>query len=499
LPPTTCKANAMLSLKRFPFHFILLLLFFLSHGYSENIGLIPFKDLLIYFLTGTAVALLIFFLMKKITRSGLKAGIVTTLMLLFYLFYGSIKDNLKAGFLAPLAKYSVLLPLMLVIVIATIIYFRKTSRQFVRLTFFINCLLLVYLLVDAGTIVTKVAKRAGPVVPVAQNIYTICDTCRRPDVYLIIMDEYSGDRILRDYFKYDNSSFAAQLRQRGFYVPSAPFSNYSATPVSIASIFAMDYLPEFHRKLVAEDYTRSEKVVEKSITMQLLKDHGYRFMNHSIFNIAAQPGQFKTDLLPMRLKLITAKTLWNSAMADIGWQIHEKIAPHVNWLGETLQDDYKTGNQRLLQLTENAYLENDSVPRFIYTHVLMPHWPYLFDSTGKETGINFYSKAITGKQKEASYVQYLAYTNKVMLRMVDEIVVFSKGKAIIVLMSDHGFREKPGTQACLDVNNNFISVYLPWRNYGLFYDSISNVNVMRTVFNSAFDQRFPRLPDKCIF
>jgi hypothetical protein len=486
-------------LKRFSLHFILLLLFFLSHGYSENIGLIPFTDLLIYFLTGTAIGILIFFLLKKITHSNIKAGIITTVMLLFYLFYGSIKDSLKGGFLHPLSRYSILLPLMLVIIISAIIYFRKTSRQFVRLNFFINCLLLVYLVVDFGTIVTKIAKHPGPVVPVAQNIYTLCDTCRKPDFHLIIMDEYSGERILRDYFHYDNSSFAAKLRQKGFFVATDPFSNYSATPVSIASIFAMDYLNTFHRKLTAEDYTRSEKVVEKSITMQLLKNHGYRFMNHSIFNIAGQPGQFKTDLLPMRLKLITAKTLWNSITSDLGWQLHGKIAPHINWLGQVLQDDYKTGNQRLLQLTTDAIAVKDTVPRFIYTHVLMPHWPYMFDSTGKETGINFYSPGITGKQKETSYVQYLAYTNKVMLQLIDDILKQSNGDAVIVLMSDHGFREKPGTQACLDVNNNFISVYLPGKDYRLFYDNMSNVNLLRAIFNTSFHQQFPKLTDKCIF
>jgi hypothetical protein len=129
----------------------------------------------------------------------------------------------------------------------------------------------------------------------------------------------------------------------------------------------------------------------------------------------------------------------------------------------------------------------------------MPHWPYLLDSMGNETGINFYSPAITGKQRETSYVQYLVYTNKVMLQMTDAILKHSNGNAIIVLMSDHGFREKPGTQACIDVNNNFISVYLPGKNYSLFYDSISNVNLMRAVFNTSFHQQFPRLADKCIF
>lgn len=486
-------------LQRFPLHFILLLLFFLSHGYSENMGLIPFTDLLIYFLTGTAIGLLLFFIFKKITRSNIKAGIVTTLTLLFYLFYGSIKDNLKAGVLHSLSKYSVLLPLMLLIIIAATVYFRKTSRRLLRLNLFINCLLIVYLLVDAVTIVANISKRDETRAAAVQNNYTVCDTCSRPDIHLIIMDEYSGERILRDYFNYDNSGFARQLRQKGFYVPTQPSSNYSATPVSIASVFAMDYLPEFHRKLKAEDYTRSEKVVNNSTTLQLLKAHGYSFVNHSIFNLAGQPGRFRTDLLPMRLKLITAKTLWNSIIADLGWQLHGKIAPHFNWLAEKLQEDYKTGNQRLLQLTTAAIREHPAQPRFVYTHVLMPHWPYLLDSMGRETGINFYSPYITGKQKESAYIQYLAYTNKVMLRMTDDILTQSRGNAIIILMSDHGFREKPGTQACADVNDNFISVFMPGGDYRQLYDSISNVNLLRAVFNTSLQQRFPRLADRCIF
>ncbi|MGB8195301.1 MAG: sulfatase-like hydrolase/transferase [Chitinophagaceae bacterium] len=484
-------------LKRFPLHFLLLLLFFLLHGYSENIGLIPFKDLLIFFLVGALTGFLFFLLFKKITRSPIKAGIITTIAFLFYLFYGSIKDALKGGAFNLLSRYSILLPLMLVIIVALCIYFRRTKKDFPRLNFFINCVLLVYLVVDVATIAVR--GPGSPVVPAtARQSYTKCDTCTRPDIYLIVMDEYSGSRMLRDFFHYNNEPFETALRQKGFFVAAKPSSNYSATPVSIASLFAMDYMPAFHRKLVAEDYTRSENIVNQSATMQLLNDHGYRFMNHSIFNLGGQPGQFKTDLLPMRLRLITAKTMWNSINTDLGWQIHIKLAPRIKWLAFLLQDDYKDGNQRLLRLTNNATSVKDTQPRFIYTHVLMPHWPYLLDSMGKETGINFYSPGITGIQRQTTYVQYLAYTNKVMLKMVDTIMHNSNQQAAIILMSDHGYRDRP-EQICRDVNDNFTSVYLPGKNYQQFYDSISNVNLFRAFLNTTFNQRFARLPDQCIF
>src|SRR5215204_3973054 len=102
-------------LKRFALHFLLLVLFFLLHGYSEYIGLIPFADLLIFFLITTAIGFVIFFIFKKLTRSSQKAGILTTLLLLFYLFYGSVKDGLGSGWLQPVSRYSILLPAMVIL------------------------------------------------------------------------------------------------------------------------------------------------------------------------------------------------------------------------------------------------------------------------------------------------------------------------------------------------------------------------------------------------
>ncbi|HEX6191647.1 MAG TPA: hypothetical protein VFZ42_04750, partial [Chitinophagaceae bacterium] len=101
-------------LKRFSFHFLLLILFFLLHGYSEYVGLIPFSDLLIFFLAAAVNGCIILLVLKKVAGSWQKAGIITTLSLMFYLFYGSIKEGLKDGWLHPLSRYSILLPAMLV-------------------------------------------------------------------------------------------------------------------------------------------------------------------------------------------------------------------------------------------------------------------------------------------------------------------------------------------------------------------------------------------------
>jgi hypothetical protein len=486
----------MNALRKFPFHFILLLLFFLLHGYSEYVGLIPLRDLLLFFLTGTAIGLLIFSILNHLLKAPLKAGILTSLMFTFYLFYGPIKDALKPGLVS---KYSVLLPLMLCMLLLLGYYFRRTGKPFTRVNFFINCLLLIYCCVDMATIISK-SNTSRQQAGTATAIFNGCDTCAKPDIHLILLDEYAGHEELQGYFHYDNTSFEQALRERGFFVAGASSSNYSSTPVSMASLFSMDYISWLNgRKILPEDYTRAQQVIGQSHTLQLLDAQGYRFINHSIFDIKGQPGRFKTNVLPLQLKLITSKTMWNSISSDLGWQIHGRLAPRINWLAGMLQDDYKEGNASLLNMTRKEILKEKAQPRFIYTHLMMPHWPYLYDSTGKETGINFYKKGMTVAQKESSYVQYLAYTNRVMLELADSILRQGRGNVAIVLMSDHGYREKPRKQTCREVNNNFVSVYLPSRQYAGFYDSISNVNVFRSLFNSLFQQQFERLPDSCVF
>ncbi|MCW3118423.1 MAG: synthase family protein, partial [Chitinophagaceae bacterium] len=61
--------------------------------------------------------------------------------------------------------------------------------------------------------------------------------------------------------------------------------------------------------------------------------------------------------------------------------------------------------------------------------------------------------------------------------------------------SDHGYRCFPaGTVSHAFVN--LFSVYLPDKNYIQFNDSITNVNVFRALFNTAFDEQFPMLESK---
>src|SRR5690349_2801591 len=140
--------------KSFPYHIIGIILFFLMHGYSEYIGLIPFKDLLILFLWLLLAAGLIFLFFRWRLRSVTKSGLFTTFMLGFYLFFGAVSDSFKeTSFLSPLSHYRYLLGGFILITIFLFFYFRRSASEFQKLTFYLNTVFTIFIAYDLFFIV----------------------------------------------------------------------------------------------------------------------------------------------------------------------------------------------------------------------------------------------------------------------------------------------------------------------------------------------------------
>src|SRR5688572_28565424 len=94
------------------------LLFFIVHGYSENQFLVPVVDLLLLLAVLLAAGTIVYFLFKRIFRSGRKANIFTAFIFTIILFFGVIQDFLAGfRFLSSLTRLTVLLPVCIVLLI----------------------------------------------------------------------------------------------------------------------------------------------------------------------------------------------------------------------------------------------------------------------------------------------------------------------------------------------------------------------------------------------
>ncbi len=480
------------ALKKIPFHSLLIILFFLVDGYKTYIGLISIKYLLLYFLSVTGAAAIFFFLSNLYFRNALKTGIFTSICLAVYLFYGVLQDAFReseTGF--QLSKNHILLPLLTALMLASVIILSKLKTNLSQFTLYLNCLFLVYLLVDVVIIISQ-KPQTFTVNPEKLNgsINKEEVTTERPDIFFIVLDEYSGNRVLKEKFNYDNVKFTNFLKQRKFYLPSQPFSNYSYTPFSIAATLNMHYPSWIGKKneITAKYYTIGAQEISRNTVVDYLKKNGYLIRNYSVFDLGDQPSPFDPGFLALEMKLITDKTLLERVRKAIFWGAG-------NWTGWNARERISKGNRKLIELTRDESRTTSANPRFVYSHFMMPHPPFLYDSTGKEL---YHIEGKSDDSLAGAYIQYLAFTNTVVSRLIDDILEGTQGKAVVLILSDHGFREL-ARDNCKVLNGNFNAIYLPAQDYRSYYDSISNVNQFPALFNTLFKTHIKYLKDSCAF
>jgi arylsulfatase A-like enzyme len=193
---------------------------------------------------------------------------------------------------------------------------------------------------------------------------------------------------------------------------------------------------------------------------------------------------------------ISSETFFGRLYRDIGFNLitKYKFKPEMR---RVVQNSL-TKTEKIFQRTRKVSSTISKVPRFIYAHFQMPHYPYYLDKNGNYNNFNVILEENWSQQKE--YLGYLQYCNKRFLELIDQILAKSKQPPLIVFMSDHGFREF----ASDEVNHeyyfmNINAIYLPSKNYQNFYDGMSNVNQFRVILNTEFGQRLPLLKDSSIF
>lgn len=93
---------------------------------------------------------------------------------------------------------------------------------------------------------------------------------------------------------------------------------------------------------------------------------------------------------------------------------------------------------------------------------------------------------------------YIEYTNQQIKKVVENILLQTKGNDIIIIQSDHGIIDIDPTRKD-DAFRNFNAFYFPDKDYGLLYEGMSNVNSFRVLLNKYFQQQLPLLQDNSFF
>jgi len=236
--------------------------------------------------------------------------------------------------------------------------------------------------------------------------------------------------------------------------------------------------------------------IRNSDVIKFLTANGYMFSNYSIFEFKDRPAINYDSFLPNNTSLITSQTFASRLLKDISYNISTGKWK-IKWGVEGRTWEHLRNNENIIRAVKEKASEKNNTPKFIYAHLMMPHYPYYFNSRSQ---LRTTEELLPGNEtKRENYIEYLQYCNSRILGLVDTIVSHSAKPPVILLLGDHGFRQGTSREERKYVFMNLNAIYLPEKKYGSFYDSISNVNQFRVLFNTEFGQQLPLLKDSTIF
>jgi hypothetical protein len=494
---------------RYGFHSLLLLVFFIYHNYVQYYGLVSSKVAIVGFGKLSLIFAFLFAIAFVLTKNLNKSFLLITTLGIITLFFGNFKDLIgETLHLKLLAKYTVLLPLFLVILISFIRIINRI-KQFENPNLYLNLLIILFIAIDVLAFLFSPANSVlsrNMLVHSSLNVQKLRQPANKPDVYFLILDSYPGTGFLKSEMVYDNSGFDSSLKARGFFVASKSLSNYNRTAFSIASELNLGYLEKIrsHSDITAKDYNEARTTVAYSKVPEIFKQFGYSIYNLSGFDIKNNPSMVKETFLTLpEERVLFYNIITERIRKDLGWQLMKT---------KLLEGWVKKGNENVNQelfRTRKDYnrIMADSVqkiavepqtPKFIYLHLYLPHPPFYYDENGKANDSVYITKDESLENREL-FLSYLKYTNKKITSIIDSILAGSKTKPVIILQSDHGFRDFKGWKSKPGLYfQNYSAFYFPDHDYSMLYDSISNVNTFRIVFNKQFRMNFPLLKDSTV-
>ncbi len=484
-------------LKTKPFFVILIPVFFVLHGFLYFFGFIEPKDaLLLALFYCTGVIILFFLLWKLYRRNWQKASIITGYLISAYLFFGAYHDFLSQHF-PFLGHYSILLSFIL-LGLFILIWIVKRTASFNNIIGWINLLFIVYLVIDVFLVAVNYAhppKNKFSIEKDAAFSYKQIPDTAKPDIYYIVFDEYASSLALQENYGYKND-IDAFLMQKGFNIQSKSFSNYNYTPASVASIMNMSFITGVKDSslLTAKDMNYCGGLIKYNQVVKYLSALNYEIVNCSHFNLLNNPVTVNDAILPVKTGLINDNTLFAKIKRDIWGDInYDPFLKFMPW--KKVQPDQS--NLKIVQMIKDQSRKKVSKPVFVFGHVYMPHAPFFYDKNNQLRDPSLYIK--DEANPAPAYLNYLSYVNQEMMRIVDTIQQNTGNKAVIMIMGDHGFRGREIYKNLRKNYQNLNAVYLPRKDYHLFYDSISGVNQFRVLFNTLFNQSIPLLKDSTIF
>lgn len=488
-------------IKSFPWHPYLLAIFPTLALLSYNLAEIRITDASRSLLVSLAAAVLLTVFLKLLVKDLYKAAVISSFVLVLIFSYGHLYNLLEPSTLAgiSLGRHRILAPIYLVIFGVGVWWIARPKRSFKLWTQTLNiiALALVAIPVLQISVETIQESRAAPQQAGAAGELRIAGDQPAPDIYYIILDAYSRDDILGDFYDFDNRAFLNDLTSLGFYIARCSQSNYAQTQLSLASALNMNFIDELGGEFSPEQTKRvgMPGLIKRSTVRSMLESLGYK-------SVAFETGYYWTQVEDADVYLSPQSSTASRLDVTGGLNAFEALliktsavlilVDGASALPQFLQLDIDHPDQIhrervLFTLDQLGRLPGMPGPKFVFAHIVSPHKPFVFGPQGE---------IVEQAQDEISgYRDQVAYLNSRLIPLFQKIISDSATPPIIILQGDHAGLDTSEEERMAILN----AYYLPDAGNQLLYESISPINTFRLIFNRYFGGQYDLLEDISYF
>lgn len=444
-------------------------------------------------------------LLRKVDISVVFSFYLLAIFFLFGAFHDFLKSAIKNKFLV---SYSFLLPLIFIVTVIFFISLRKRREINPKAMRYFYYLVGIFAILEVGIFINNIITNRSSENNLTSktdkpNLTQTCLDKEKPDIFFVIFDSYASSKSLKEDFGYDNSKIDSVFGNNHFFVSELSRSNYNMTAFSLCSTMNLDYLEKGVEGKVANVKRAMEamETLKSNALMCFLKQQGYKIENYGCFNFDWAPSQTKPFFFDWYYSQIDDQTLYSRFKRDIAWNFTLKNI----FTGELhIPKWYKTdkayhiyrNNYNLNGLIRELSVSNDT-PRFVYTHLILPHSPFYLDSNGKE--ISDTALLLKKIKIKDGYLAQVKYSNILLKKIIPLVAKLSSRPKVVIIEGDHGFREFGPEVPINKIFMNMNAYYFSDGDYSQLYDGISPVNSFRVVLNKYFCQSLPMLKDSSFY
>ncbi len=450
---------------------------------------------------------------RLLDRDGQRSGIFLSALVVVFFSFGAVTSFLGdleiAGF-HPL-RLRVVAP-GLVLALAALGFYLKSRPPSWAASWTTNLNLVSGLLVGLVTMQALWGHTTRPVPPPLPeaDIPVTRTVQERPDLYVLILDEFGRQDILHEQFGLDLRPSLQALREMGFAVAEGSAANYSRTQPSVSSMLNLDYHQELQdgQEVTEDHYLRWIQRIRQNRLIPFLRSQGYRIRAYT----SAMAG---TDGLVGVDEEVTSGALEGEFVESL---VRGTPIPYLlETLGSPRAEGDRAHARRIRFMFSDLADSRPPHPTFTLAHILCPHPPYVFHADGR--AITRSEMAKLGWPRavgEAPLPVYRAFYPEqtqyaaVRIEAVARAILARPGPPpVVLIVSDHGpqslfmedpdrFWKEPTPEVARERLANLVALHAP----GVDDEAlrgITLVNAMRLALSRATGADLPPLPDRCFF